>query len=449
MEIKSGGQFTCALLAGSAQLKCWGANNYGQLGAGSEAVKFSVPSLDSAVDVGARLHVVDFCTGAQHGCAILSNGGVKCWGANLYGQLGLGSNVSHTGSKKSEMGDALAFVRLPQAASPAMRVACGSAHSCVIGADNHVYCWGKSDVLGWQYNASEHSANAAWGDEAAEMGENLKHVQNARGGATVTAVVAGENFGCVLRDDERVLCWGAGWGAQAVRVALPQDTGSILHVVAGSARHGVCVSRTASTYCAKNVSEIAVPALSFGGVDVAGGETAASLSLGEKGLCMLMVYDALALNANSTNRGNTKIQCYNGSLQSLSRAEIGVHRVYAHEEACVPCIAGYFQAMQTARCNNVTEWARLRCGEGSGNNATHTCMPCVANATCDGGPSPACAYPQTWRADTERCEEGPDMRCEAGAAGAWGACTRCSPGKFADVKGKLLLYPPSMKCVHI
>jgi alpha-tubulin suppressor-like RCC1 family protein len=36
---------------------------------------------------------IAIATGRGHACAILTGGGIKCWGKNMYGQLGIGSTV--------------------------------------------------------------------------------------------------------------------------------------------------------------------------------------------------------------------------------------------------------------------------------------------------------------------------------------------------------------------
>jgi len=68
-------------------VKCWGLNDYGQLGDGS-TVDSSVP-----VDVVGINDAKSISGGYWHTCALLSSGAVKCWGSGLHGELGNGSNT--------------------------------------------------------------------------------------------------------------------------------------------------------------------------------------------------------------------------------------------------------------------------------------------------------------------------------------------------------------------
>ena len=43
-------------------------------------------------------------SGSEHTCALLNNSSVRCWGYNMFGQLGLG-DTSDRGNGPNEMGD--------------------------------------------------------------------------------------------------------------------------------------------------------------------------------------------------------------------------------------------------------------------------------------------------------------------------------------------------------
>jgi alpha-tubulin suppressor-like RCC1 family protein len=86
-SISAGEEFACALLKMGA-VKCWGKNSDGQLGNGSFKDSI-IPIQVSGLDKG----VTSIATGRWHSCALLENGNVKCWGHNDQGELGDGTNI--------------------------------------------------------------------------------------------------------------------------------------------------------------------------------------------------------------------------------------------------------------------------------------------------------------------------------------------------------------------
>ncbi|WP_168210504.1 RCC1 domain-containing protein [Persicimonas caeni] len=89
IDIACGAHFTCALAEGG-HVECWGSNSNGQLGRG-EGPRALPASYGEAVVAGLQ-DVVALDAGEAHACAVTSDGKVWCWGANEHGQLGDGTN---------------------------------------------------------------------------------------------------------------------------------------------------------------------------------------------------------------------------------------------------------------------------------------------------------------------------------------------------------------------
>ena len=134
-KVSAGAHHTCAILD-NGDLKCWGFDNWGQLGDGGSNTDTNAPS-STAIDLGTGRTAVALSAGAHHTCAILDNGDLKCWGRDDYGQLGDGGSSTDTNAPSSTAID-LGTGRT------AVSVAAGYQHTCVILDNGDAKCWGQN-----------------------------------------------------------------------------------------------------------------------------------------------------------------------------------------------------------------------------------------------------------------------------------------------------------------
>ncbi|MCS7061308.1 MAG: hypothetical protein RMN25_09075 [Anaerolineae bacterium] len=96
VAVAAGGEHTCALNH-SGGVQCWGLNDRGQLGDGTNTNR-SVPTNVSGLGGPA----IAIAAGYKHTCALLTDGRVQCWGANNRGQLGIAS-LTHQANPRTVM----------------------------------------------------------------------------------------------------------------------------------------------------------------------------------------------------------------------------------------------------------------------------------------------------------------------------------------------------------
>jgi alpha-tubulin suppressor-like RCC1 family protein len=124
-----GEQSSCAVLAGGS-VECWGANDFGQLGVGPPDNTVHPPApvagITNAVSVG---------IGRYFACALTSAGEVQCWGDNRSGWLGDGTTEAHYAPR--------AVIGIP---GKPLLLRVGRNHACAIDDSGRVSCWGRNDA---------------------------------------------------------------------------------------------------------------------------------------------------------------------------------------------------------------------------------------------------------------------------------------------------------------
>jgi alpha-tubulin suppressor-like RCC1 family protein len=136
-QITMASQSVCAVLSGG-RLRCWGMAGNGTLGYGNIDTigDNEAPSKAGDVDVGGKVTLVR--CGEGHCCAVLEGGTLRCWGRNDYGQLGYG----HT----RDIGDdeTPASAGDVHVGGTVIDVQLGQATTCALLTGGRVRCWGSS-----------------------------------------------------------------------------------------------------------------------------------------------------------------------------------------------------------------------------------------------------------------------------------------------------------------
>ena len=142
MSANPSGFQTCAVLD-NGHLKCWGNNMWGQLGLGDTINRGVSPGQMGdalpAVSLGTGRTAVAVSSGRDYVCALLDDGSIRCWGGNSNGVLGMG-DTAFRGLSASTMGDALPAVSLGTGRT-AVALAVGSDHSCALLDNGSIKCW--------------------------------------------------------------------------------------------------------------------------------------------------------------------------------------------------------------------------------------------------------------------------------------------------------------------
>jgi cysteine-rich repeat protein len=194
IDIVGGGRHTCVRV-GAGNVRCWGTNDYGQLGYGN-TTQLSAPL---TIDLNLGALALFLRAGEDHNCAVLDDGALRCWGRNDYGQLGYG-NTTAIGDTETP-GSVVPVPLLPQGipnGTAVVEAAIGHSHTCVIFETGSALCWGDNF-----YGQLGQGTTNTVGDN-----ETLATLFPIDIGADVTQIVAGRHHTCALLDDGGVKCWG-------------------------------------------------------------------------------------------------------------------------------------------------------------------------------------------------------------------------------------------------
>ncbi|MBI3072531.1 MAG: hypothetical protein HYY84_10490 [Deltaproteobacteria bacterium] len=176
-SIAVGGFHACALVVLDGGVPwCWGRNNAGQLGDGTDAGR-SAPVAVIGVTSAKAL-----AAGELHTCALLANGTATCWGANSDGQLGDGTQTDRWIATNVATLDAGA----------ATGVWAGRSHTCIRRSDGTASCWGQNS-----------RGQIGDGTTSVKLTPTL-----ASSVANILLMATGGAFTCAIQGDGTLACWG-------------------------------------------------------------------------------------------------------------------------------------------------------------------------------------------------------------------------------------------------
>lgn len=192
-QIDTGLDFGCAVLKDGG-VRCWGDGQTGRLGNGSLS-DIADPGAASNLNLGEE--ATQITLGEEFGCALLKSGDVRCWGSNDSGQLGLGNNVAPLDAVgDGELPSSQSVVNL--GGSKAVKIAAGYRHVCAILETGNVMCWGNGTGGKLGYG----NTNSIGDDESPASAGTVSL------GAKAIDIATGEFNSCALLETGRVLCWG-------------------------------------------------------------------------------------------------------------------------------------------------------------------------------------------------------------------------------------------------
>ena len=193
IAVAAGADFTCAIL-GDNSVRCWGVNDQGQLGRGNVTPQLTAtPNSLGPVNVGGLANAIS--VGGNTACVLLSDGTVRCWGANAFGLLGTGNAVATPSTTMTPN-----LIPLVSLGTTATAISVGSGHACALLTGGTVRCWGANFDgelgLGDALAHSTMTPPSGYGPVLLPTGK------------TATSISVGDGFSCARLNDGTAESWG-------------------------------------------------------------------------------------------------------------------------------------------------------------------------------------------------------------------------------------------------
>lgn len=201
--VQAGSRSTCAIRTDD-KLFCWGYNGNYQLGDSSATSK----NIPTAVDAAESYKAV--AIGSKHGCGITLTNNLKCWGTNNYGQVG--DNGVTTRPTPVPVSGAETYKSVT--VNDDGNIATARGFTCAITSNDILQCWGVNSLL--------------------QLGNGTSNMQylpaTSDAGTTYAMVQASAARACGITLDGALKCWGNLLGDNSPQNAYSYGSGNARHM---------------------------------------------------------------------------------------------------------------------------------------------------------------------------------------------------------------------------
>jgi alpha-tubulin suppressor-like RCC1 family protein len=279
-SVSVGYYHSCAVMSDKT-VKCWGRNLNGELGDGTQT------SRDFPVDVIGVTGARSVVAGWSYSCALLENGTVMCWGSSIY--TGTGDSTS---------------IAQPQMVSGLTGVAqiSGSLwQACALKNTGEVFCWGiRSDIEGPIPNSYSIAATPY----------QVADLNNAH------SISVGSNHACAVVETAEVKCWGQRYSGSlgdglidGSRISSPVTVvgvSSARYIAVGESSNACVVLTNGSVKCWGRIGRITQNDFSINAltpVTIAGFTNAEKVDLNGNEACIIQTAGTLKCLGDPTGTG--------------------------------------------------------------------------------------------------------------------------------------------------
>ena len=290
-QVSTGKNSACAVVDG--WVKCWGSNQYGQLGDGSIggsqsspqtvianknaipattrcAIQTPVgcfgqiqvtPEIPASPMVGKYIEKVS--VGTTHACA-LANASVFCWGGNGHGQLG---NRSYASTMSPVLVDTQSKItpKSALAQKEVIDIAAGDNFTCALSSDGNVACWGDgaNGRLGTNRTINYNIPTSVYNQTGSAF-NGKKGIKLAKAAGATMCVLAVDSANISGATSGNAYCWGYGIDDGS---GIPRNSSTTTTCGAGSPTTAPITGTTSQSVVFESAAPVRIPGEVFTALD--------------------------------------------------------------------------------------------------------------------------------------------------------------------------------------